>query len=246
MFTEFSNKCWAVIPAAGVGSRMGAPLPKQYLKVAGATVLEHSLSALLACDFIEKVIVVLNPLDNIAASIVALGDSGVLLVEGGEARSDSVLAGLAALQGLAQPDDWVLVHDAARPCIAPDDILALAQQVCNSGIGGILAVPVVDTVKRAGTDNFVDQTLSREELWCAQTPQMFRYGPLCSALKSVTQRRLSITDEASAMELCGECVQLVAGSVSNLKVTVPDDLPLVEFYLARKNKNIDLQHTGGE
>jgi 2-C-methyl-D-erythritol 4-phosphate cytidylyltransferase len=219
---------------------MGAPLPKQYLKVAGATVLEHSLSALLACDFIEKVIVALNPLDKMAASVVALRDPGVLLVEGGEARSDSVLAGLAALQGLAQPDDWVLVHDAARPCIQPDDISALAQQVCSSGVGGILAVPMVDTVKRAGTDNFIDQTLPRDELWCAQTPQMFPYELLYSALKSAAQQGLAITDEASAMELCGERVQLVAGSVSNLKVTVPDDLPLVEFYLAQQNAHTHL------
>jgi 2-C-methyl-D-erythritol 4-phosphate cytidylyltransferase len=234
------NKCWAIIPAAGIGSRMGAQLPKQYLKLAGATVLEHSLSALLACDFIEKVIVALSPLDEIAASVMALRDSKVSLVEGGEARSDSVLAGLAALQGLAAPDDWVLVHDAARPCIAPDDISALAQQVRRSGVGGILAVPMVDTVKRAGADNIVDQTLPRDELWCAQTPQMFRYELLYSALKSAAQRGLSITDEASAMELQGERVQLVAGSVSNLKVTVPDDLPLVEFYLARQNADTNL------
>lgn len=219
---------------------MGAALPKQYLKVAGATVLEHSLSALLACDFIEKVIVALNPQDEIAASITTLCHPKVLPVEGGGERSDSVLAGLMALQGLAVPDDWVLVHDAARPCISPDDISKLAQQVCSSGVGGILAVPMVDTVKRAGTDNIVDQTLSRDELWCAQTPQMFRYESLYSALKSAAQRGISITDEASAMELCGERVQLVAGSVSNLKVTVPDDLPLVEFYLAQKNADTNV------
>ena len=218
---------------------MGAQLPKQYLKLAGVTVLEHSLSALLACDFIEKVIVALNPLDETAASIMALRDPRVLLVEGGEARSDSVLAGLAALQGLAAPDDWVLVHDAARPCIATDDISKLAQQVARSGVGGILAVPMVDTVKRAGADRIVEQTLSREELWCAQTPQMFAYELLYSALTSAAQRGLAITDEASAMELRGERVQLVTGSVSNLKVTVPDDLPLAEFYLARKNTDIN-------
>lgn len=219
---------------------MGAPLPKQYLKVAGATVLEHSLSALLSCDFIEKVIVALNPLDKTAASVAALRDPGVFLVEGGEARSDSVLAGLAALQGLAAPDDWVLVHDAARPCIAPEDISALAQQVDSSGVGGILAVPMVDTVKRAGADNIVEQTLSRDELWSAQTPQMFRYESLYGALKSAAEQGLSITDEASAMELQGERVQLVAGSVSNLKVTVPDDLPLVGFYLAQKNADTNV------
>ena len=240
MSAVLSSKCWAVIPAAGVGSRMGSQLPKQYLKVAGATVLEHSLSALLACDFIEKVIVALKPLDKTAAAIVALRDPGVLLVEGGEARSDSVLAGLAALQGLAAPDDWVLVHDAARPCVAAEDILALAQQVSSSGIGGILAVPMVDTVKRAGADNIVDQTLPRDELWSAQTPQMFRYELLYDALKSATRQGLGITDEASAMELQGERVQLVAGSASNLKVTVPDDLPLVEFYLARKNADTNV------
>ena len=213
---------------------MGAPLPKQYLKVAGATVLEHSLSALLACDFIEKVIVALNPLDKTAASVAALRDPRVFLVEGGAARSDSVLAGLAALQGLAAPDDWVLVHDAARPCVAPEDISALVQQVDSSGVGGILAVPMVDTVKRAGANNIVEQTLPREELWSAQTPQMFRYELLYGALKSAAEQGLGITDEASAMELQGERVQLVTGSASNLKVTVPDDLPLVEFYLAQK------------
>jgi 2-C-methyl-D-erythritol 4-phosphate cytidylyltransferase len=214
---------------------MGAQLPKQYLKLAGATVLEHSLCALLVCDFIEKVIVALSPLDEMANSVVALRDPKVLLVKGGEARSDSVLAGLAALQDLAAPDDWVLVHDAARPCVAPDDILALAQQVCRSGVGGILAVPIVDTVKRAGADNTVDKTIPRNELWCAQTPQMFRYESLCSALSNAAQRGIAITDEASAMELRGERVQLVAGSVSNLKVTVPEDLPLAEFYLTRQN-----------
>jgi 2-C-methyl-D-erythritol 4-phosphate cytidylyltransferase len=219
---------------------MGAALPKQYLKVAGATVLEHSLSALLTCEFIEKVVVALNPLDKTAVSIAALKDPRVLLVEGGEARSDSVLAGLAALQGLAQPDDWVLVHDAARPCISPDDISELAQQVCRSGVGGILAVPIVDTVKHVGADNIVDKTLSRDKLWCAQTPQMFPYEPLYKALKSATQRGLVITDEACAMELCGQRVQLVAGSVSNLKVTVPGDLPLAAFYLAQQNTDTNV------
>jgi 2-C-methyl-D-erythritol 4-phosphate cytidylyltransferase len=214
---------------------MGSQLPKQYLKLAGATVLEHSLAPLIACDFIEKVIVVINPMDELAASVDALHDPGVLLVEGGEARSDSVLAGLAALQNLAQADDWVLVHDAARPCVAADDISALVQQVCSSGVGGILAVPMVDTIKRADADNIVEKTLPREELWSAQTPQMFRYESLCSALRSAIQRGLSVTDEASAMELHGERVQLVAGSRSNLKVTLPEDLPLAEFYLAQKN-----------
>ena len=219
---------------------MGLTLPKQYLKVAGATVLEHSLAALTACDFIEKVIVVLNPMDELAASIDALRDPGVLLVEGGEARSDSVLAGLVALQTVAHADDWVLVHDAARPCVTPDDISALAQKVRSSGVGGILAVPMVDTIKRAGADNIVEKTLPREELWSAQTPQMFRYASLYDALTSATQRGLSVTDEASAMELHGERVQLVTGSRSNLKITVPDDLPLAEFYLAQNNADTNL------
>lgn len=227
-----SVKCWGVIPAAGIGSRMAAELPKQYMQLAGATVLEHSLAALSACEFIEAVVVALHPDDKHAETLSSLNDSRVFKVVGGEQRSDSVLAGLLALESMASPEDWVLVHDAARPCVSPRDISTLARQVIESGVGGILAVPVVDTVKRAGADNHVVETLAREQLWCAQTPQMFRFGVLRAALESATTKGLVITDEASAMEQAGENVQLIAGAISNLKITLPQDIALAEFYLS--------------
>lgn len=231
------SKCWGIIPAAGIGSRMGSETPKQYLEVAGATLLEHSLAALLQCDFIESVVVALHPDDQTAVKLPSLKGSRVLLAEGGAQRSDSVLAGLLALAELASPDDWVLVHDAARPCVAPEDISALAGAVIDSGVGGILAQPIVDTVKRSNADNQVDETLPREHLWCAQTPQMFRFQALREALENAKLQGQPVTDEASAMEFAGQGVQLVAGSASNLKVTVPEDLPLAEFYLVQQDAN---------
>jgi 2-C-methyl-D-erythritol 4-phosphate cytidylyltransferase len=227
-------KCWGVIPAAGIGSRMRSETPKQYLEVAGATLLEHSLAALLLCDFIETVVVALHPDDETAVKLPGLKDSRVLLTEGGAQRSDSVFAGLLALDDLASPDDWVLVHDAARPCVSPEDISALACAVIDSGVGGILAQPIVDTVKRSDAHNQVDETLPREHLWRAQTPQMFRLHALREALENAKLHGLSITDEASAMELAGQGVQLVSSCPGNLKVTVPEDLPLAEFYLAQQ------------
>jgi len=227
-------RCWGVIPAAGIGTRMATDIPKQYLHVAGATVLEHSLAALLNCDFIESVVVALNSNDERAAQLPGLNNPRVVMVTGGAQRSDSVLAGLLALESLASPDDWVLVHDAARPCVSLEDISALARLVIDTGVGGILAEAVVDTVKRSDRDNQVLETLPRERLWCAQTPQMFRLASLRAALESASLEGLPVTDEASAMELAGEPVQLVPGSSSNLKITLPQDLPLAEFYLSQR------------
>ena len=228
-----STKCWGVIPAAGTGSRMASDIPKQYLPLAGATVLEHSLAALLNCDLIESVVVALSPDDEHAAAISGLHNARVLMVEGGRQRSDSVLAGLKALEHLAAPGDWVLVHDAARPCVSQQDISSLVRAVIDENVGGILAAPVVDTVKRAGGDNRVRETLPRERLWRAQTPQMFRLGSLRSALENAKLNGYDVTDEASAMELAGESVQLITGASSNLKITQPQDLSLAEFYLSQ-------------
>jgi len=223
--------CWAVLPAAGIGSRMGGELPKQYLEVAGATLLEHSLRALLACQHITAVVVALHPEDTRAGDLRALDDRRVQQVVGGEQRSDSVLAGLEALTSRAAPDDWVLIHDAARPCLQVEDCSRLITRVIDSGTGGILAEPVVDTVKMAGPDGLVARTLDRSGLWRAQTPQMFRLGELRRALTAARQCGQAVTDEASAMEMAGYPVQLVAGSPHNLKVTVPGDLPLAAWYL---------------
>ena len=225
------DRCWAVLPSAGIGSRMGAELPKHYMEVAGATLFEHSLRALLACEQFTAVVVALHPDDTRAASLSIVEDSRVQTVAGGAQRSDSVLAGLDALASRAEPDDWVLVHDAARPCLQLQDCARLIAAVTGSGTGGILAEPIVDTVKQAGEDSLVVATLDRNTLWRAQTPQMFRYGELRRALGRALARGLAVTDEASAMEMAGYPVQLVVGSPGNLKVTMPRDLPLAAWYL---------------
>ena len=226
-----SSTCWAILPAAGIGSRMGGDLPKQYIEVAGATIFEHSLRALLACGQLAAVVVALHPEDVRAANLAVLDDARVQSVVGGASRSDSVLAGLDALAQQAAPADWVLVHDAARPCLQLEDSLRLIARVTDTGIGGILAEPVIDTVKRAGADGLVAATLDRKALWRAQTPQMFRLGELREALGQAAEQGLAVTDEASAMEMAGYPVQLVRGSSRNLKVTVPADLQLAAWYL---------------
>jgi 2-C-methyl-D-erythritol 4-phosphate cytidylyltransferase len=226
-----SGVCWAILPAAGIGSRMGGDLPKQYIEVAGATIFEHSLSALLACPRLSSVVVALHPHDSRAAALPVFDDMRVQSVVGGAQRSDSVLAGLEALAPQAAADDWVLVHDAARPCLQLEDILRLIATVTDRGMGGILAEPVVDTVKQAGEDGLVAATLDRKTLWRAQTPQMFRLGELHEALQRAARLGLAVTDEASAMEMAGYPVQLVRGSSRNLKVTVPADLQLAAWYL---------------
>lgn len=227
-------RCWAVLPAAGTGSRMGGELPKQYLEIAGATLLEHSLRALLCCEQLAGVVVALHPEDSRAAGLPVFQDPRVHSATGAEQRSGSVLAGLDTLMSLAAPRDWVLVHDAARPCLQPEDIRRLIATVMAGDTGGILAEPIVDTVKQASTDSLVLRTLDRATLWRAQTPQMFRLDELHLALAQAQERGLAATDEAAAMEMAGYPVQLIVGPAGNLKVTVPADLPLAEWYLERR------------
>lgn len=210
---------------------MAADLPKQYIRIAGATLLEYSLGALLRCDQIAGVVVALHPADELAAGLPVFADPRVRRVAGGAQRSDSVLAALAALLAQGEPGDWVLVHDAARPCLQPGDLARLIARVVASGTGGILAEAIVDTVKEATAEGLVLRTLDRSRLWRAQTPQMFRLGELHAALESARAQGLALTDEASAMELAGHPVQLVPGSPRNLKVTLPADLQLAAWYL---------------
>ncbi len=210
---------------------MAADLPKQYIRIAGATLLEYSLGALLRSDQIAGVVVALHPADELAVGLPVFADPRVRRVAGGAQRSDSVLAALAALLAQGEPGDWVLVHDAARPCLQPGDLARLIARVVASGTGGILAEAIVDTVKEATAEGLVLHTLDRSRLWRAQTPQMFRLGELHAALESARAQGLALTDEASAMELAGHPVQLVPGSPRNLKVTLPADLQLAAWYL---------------
>jgi 2-C-methyl-D-erythritol 4-phosphate cytidylyltransferase len=212
---------------------MGGDRPKQYVELAGATLLEHSLRSLLASPKIAGVMVALHPDDRWAGQLAVLEDPRVHTTTGGADRSDSVLAALIALASLALDADWVLVHDAARPCLSLVDLEKLIETVIDSGVGGILAEPVVDTVKMSDGHGRVQQTLDRELLWRAQTPQMFPLGALLGAMEAARDQGLAVTDEASAMEMAEQPVQLVASSSRNLKVTVPADLELAAWYLSR-------------
>lgn len=225
------SSVWAVVPAAGSGRRMAAEVPKQYLRIAGTTLLEHTLRALLACPDIRGVVVVLDPTDRRADSVASLSDPRVFTTAGGAERADSVLAGLRFLADYAGESDWALVHDAARPCLPVADIKRLIEQVTRDGIGALLAQRCNDTIKQVNAEGRVETTLDRSVLWRAQTPQMFRLDALRDALQQAVDDSVMITDEASAMERAGHPVAIVEGPDCNLKVTVPDDLRIAEYYL---------------
>jgi len=221
----------AVVPAAGIGSRMLSECPKQYLSIGDKTILEHSLDALLAHPAVTRVIVALSPQDVHFATLPAARDPRIVQVVGGTQRADSVLAGLKAA-GRAQ---WVLVHDAARPCLHQSDLSRLLALTGHSRVGGILAAPVRDTMKRArpGCADSIDHTVERESLWHALTPQLFPLALLRECLERALREGATITDEASALEYCGYHPELVSGRSDNLKVTRPEDLALAEFYLTQ-------------
>jgi 2-C-methyl-D-erythritol 4-phosphate cytidylyltransferase len=228
-----SSEFWALIPAAGRGVRIGASLPKQYLPLAGRCVLEHSLDLFINHARIAGVVVVLAPGDVHWPRIKLSASPRVHVVSGGAERADSVLAGLQRLKSLAQDRDWVLVHDAARPCLDRAMLDALMTQLELDPVGGLLAIPVHDTIKQA-QDKRVARTLDRSVLWQAQTPQMFHLGPLHVALGTALQAGRPVTDEASAMEQAGHAPRLVEGSADNLKITRPEDIERAEFILQRR------------
>ena len=230
-------KFHAVIPAAGVGARMASALPKQYLQLAGKTVLEHSLDALLACERIDRVVLVLAAADEYWPSIQSrYKDSRVETVSGGAERSQSVLNGLEHLAETAHENDWVLVHDAVRPCLLQDDIDSLLNALAGDPVGGLLGVPATDTMKQVSAEGAVTQTLERDGLWRALTPQMFRLGELREALRRAITAGAQVTDEASAMELAGQRPRMIPGHADNIKITRPGDLQLAEFYLQSRQK----------
>lgn len=225
---------WAVVPAAGRGRRFGGPKPKQYLEVDGQPVLAHALDALLAHDAVHGAVVAIATVDADWPGWTQRCGKPVRTCIGGAERADSVRAGLHALDGLAPADAWVLVHDAARPNLALDDLDRLLGAAFASGDGAILAAPVRDTLKRADADGGIAGTQPRDGLWRALTPQLFRRGALAAALDAASAAGVIVTDEAMAMELAGARVHLVEGREDNLKVTTPADLALVEFLLARR------------
>jgi len=226
--TEF----FALVPAAGFGARMGHELPKQYLPLAGQPMIFHALNTLCSCPEISTVFVVLAPDDTHFHTYdwSRFGDKLQPLYCGGEKRSDTVLNGLLASE--LEPDDWVLVHDAARPCLTQAHLAKLIAELRDDAVGGILAVPVADTLKRADANDRILCTESREQLWQAQTPQMFRAGLLTQALQNAPQ----VTDEASAIEALGLQPKLVLSEPTNFKVTYPQDLLLAELLLTQQGK----------
>ncbi|ATM75339.1 2-C-methyl-D-erythritol 4-phosphate cytidylyltransferase [Serratia fonticola] len=222
----------AVLPAAGIGSRMQAECPKQYLTIGHQTILEHAIHALLRHPRITQVIVAISPEDQQFKTLSIASDPRVLVTEGGQQRADSVLAGLQ----LAGNAHWVLVHDAARPCLHPDDLERLLAITAHSKVGGILAAPVRDTMKRAQVgESIISHTVERQDLWHALTPQLFPLELLKLCLQRALDEGATVTDEASALEHCGYHPLLVAGRADNIKVTRPEDLALAAFYLTQLN-----------
>jgi 2-C-methyl-D-erythritol 4-phosphate cytidylyltransferase len=225
---------FALIPAAGAGTRIAGETPKQYLPIAGKPMLWHALRAIGAAQ-VEIVFVVLAPDDRRFAALDWSGCGARVepLYCGGDTRRDSVYNGLVAAMAAVDADDWVLVHDAARPCLPRADLDRLIAECSGDAIGGILALPVADTVKQVAKDEAgaqrIARTLDRAQLWLAQTPQMFRAGLLAQALKDA---KGLVTDEASALESLGLRPRLVLGSRANLKVTYPEDLAIAEAILA--------------
>jgi len=224
---------WAVLPAGGRGSRVGAGSPKQFLELDGRSLLERSVAVLREAVALAGVVVALPPgTEDAALRSGALDHESVRFCCGGASRAESVSAALACLEAPAQ--DWVLVHDAARPCVPRGDIQALVESAAAVGTGAILAAPVVDTLKRAGSDGTVLETVDRRDLWRALTPQIFPVGALQEALTRALADGVGITDEASAMERAGHTVRLVPGSAENIKITYAEDLSLAAFFLRRQ------------
>ncbi|MEM7194766.1 MAG: 2-C-methyl-D-erythritol 4-phosphate cytidylyltransferase [Pseudomonadota bacterium] len=227
---------WAVVPAAGNGTRMSADRPKQYLALNGRSVIEHSINALSQNSLVSGVVVAIARDDKYWTDLDC-GQMKILsVVEGGNTRMASVLNALKSLMSFEQvdPGHWVLVHDAARPCLRQSDLTALIENARSSPDGAILATPVVDSIKQqSGEDTVVGRSVNRSGLWRALTPQMFRIRALCDALEACHNRQEDVTDESSAMEQSGYHPVLVEGSSDNIKITTPADLALADFYIGQ-------------
>ncbi|WKX27285.1 2-C-methyl-D-erythritol 4-phosphate cytidylyltransferase [Tatumella ptyseos] len=235
MTTVSTTGIIAVLPAAGIGSRMQSSCPKQYLSIGSKTLLEHSIAALIDHPAIHGVIVALHPEDDRFQQLPIARDPRVRSVIGGATRAESVLAGLSAIDTNAV--SWVLVHDAARPCLARQDLERLIALTTHSTVGGLLATPAKDTMKRAvSAEQRVQHSVERADLWHALTPQLFPLSLLKQCLEQALQRGEEITDESSALELAGYQPMLVEGRSDNLKVTRPEDLALATFYLSQQHQ----------
>ncbi len=218
------NKYFVIIPAAGIGARMNADCPKQYLAINNEIILEKIINLFGSHPKIEKIIVALNPADHLFKTLNLKNTKKVLTTQGGDTRAQSVLNGLNYLSDMAEDSDFILVHDAARPFLKSQDIDRLILECENHPVGGILGIPIVDTIKKIDSENNIIGTVSRDHLFQAQTPQMFKYKILKQAIESALDNQKIITDESSAVELMGLQPKMVLGCRENFKVTYPEDL----------------------
>jgi len=227
-------KYWGVVPAAGVGKRMQADRPKQYLALNGMTVIEQSLSRLLEVKRFTAIVVAISKEDPYWPELALSKNARIRTAPGGKERADSVLSALHSIADSASDNDWVLVHDAARPCITPSDVEHLIDELQDHEVGGILGQASHDTLKAVDGDLAIVDTVDRSKIWRAFTPQMFRYGALKSALQEAAEQGSVVTDDASALELQGKQPKMIAGRADNLKITRPEDLALAQFYLEQQ------------
>ncbi len=229
--TSISHPFWFIVPAAGIGRRFGGERPKQYLSLGDKTVIEQTLQKLLGFVHCRGVIVAISEEDQYWSQLEVASHPLIQKVVGGAERSHSVLNALESISDIAGENDWVLVHDAARPCVDEMHIAQMLSELDGHKVGGLLALRVADTIKQANVADEVEATLDRSRLWQAQTPQMFRYQLLSDSLKQALSVGVTITDEASAIEWRGMKPKLIEGSCRNLKITRPEDLQLAQFYL---------------
>jgi 2-C-methyl-D-erythritol 4-phosphate cytidylyltransferase len=228
-------KVFALVLAAGQGTRIGDALPKQYLPIAGKPMMFHSIEAIAAVSRVERLFVVLAPLDRHwgGHDWSALPEKVEAAFCGGTHRAESVLNTLKHIEGRVARDDWVMVHDAARPCILTELVEQFLDEIGDDQVGGLLAIPLADTLKRADELQRVAETLPRTGLWRAQTPQMFRYGTLRAGL----EKKPKATDEAEAVESTGyNTPRLVQGESTNIKVTFAEDIQIAEMILERQGR----------
>lgn len=225
---------WVVVPAAGVGKRMGSGTPKQYLRLNGRAVIDHTIERLLLHPSIDGLYLAISEEDICWADTEFAGHPDIVTLPGGVERCFSVFNALQLLSARAAADDWVLVHDAARPCVRRTDIDHLIGMLDGHAIGGLLGRPVSDTMKRTDSADRIVATVERKHLWHAYTPQMFRFGVLYDAMRSALDAGVLVTDEASAIEYAGHRPIMVEGHADNLKITRPEDLPLAAYYLEQQ------------
>ncbi|MDG0968929.1 MAG: 2-C-methyl-D-erythritol 4-phosphate cytidylyltransferase [Porticoccaceae bacterium] len=230
------QKYWSIVPAAGTGQRFGGDVPKQFQLLNAKPVAQHTLTTLLSVSVIQKIVVPCDMSFEGWNQVEAIQSSRVQLIEGGSTRAESVLNGLLSLVDAADPNDWILVHDMARPCVTKEDITLLIDELKDNFVGGLLVSSINETLKIVDTSSHVIRTVAREHYRKAQTPQLFRFQPLMSAMKNGLDSQYQLTDEAAAMEQAGYKIQTVEGRQDNIKITCPEDLLIAQAILVNQGQ----------